>query len=308
MSRLEEIETFVAVAEAGGIGTGAERLGVAKSAVSRRLKDLEARLGVRLVNRTTRRLSLTETGRSYYERAVSLLADLEEADQAAAAVHGTLRGRMRVAAPLSFGTRHLAPAITEFLCQHVELTIDLDLNDRRVDLIDDGFDLAVRIGQLEDSTLIARKLFDVRSVVCASPDYLARHGTPKRPEDLAGHTGFVYTNSPERLAWGWTDADGERRSVQLQPGRLASNNGDLLTMAAEAGLGVSIQPSFLVCDAIEARRLVPLLTDVAWRPAACYAVYPPGRHLSAKVRALVDFLAARYAGTPHWEHCLSEVT
>jgi DNA-binding transcriptional LysR family regulator len=307
MDRFAEIETFVRVAETGGIGTAADRLGVAKSAVSRRLKDLEERLGVRLVNRTTRRLSLTETGRAYYERAITLLADLDEADQAAAAIHGTLTGRMRIAAPLSFGIRHLSAAISDFLCRHEALSIDLDLNDRQVDLVEDGFDLAVRIGVLEDSSLIARKLFDVRTVMCASPAYLERHGTPQRPEDLVDHAGFLYTNMPERRAWAWTTPDGEERTVQMTA-RLAANNGDLLLEAAEAGLGICIQPSFIAYRAIEDGRLVPVLPDVVWRRTACYAIYPPGRHLSAKVRALVDFLAARYAGTPYWDTCLEQGT
>lgn len=304
MSRFAEIETFVRVAETGGIGAAADRLGIAKSAVSRRLKDLEERLGVRLIHRTTRRFSLTETGRAYYERAVSLLNDLEEADQAAAAVHGTLRGRMRVAAPLSFGYLELASAIADFLDAHEELTIDIDLNDRLVDLVDDGFDLAVRIGVLEDSSLIARKLFDVRNVACASPDYLARHGEPKHPGDLVDHLGLHYTNAPERRAWAWIDEDGRERTVQVQA-RLAANNGDLLARAAAAGVGISLQPSFIVCRAIEEGRLMPILTRTAWRPSACYAVYPPGRHLSAKVRALVDFLAERYSNRLAWETCLA---
>lgn len=303
MDRLAEIETFVRVAETGGIGAAAERLGVAKSAVSRRLKELEERLGVRLVQRTTRRLSLTETGRAYYERAVSILANLEEADQAAAAIHGTLSGRMRIAAPLSFGIRHLGPAISDFLCQHDALSIELDLNDRRVDLVDDGFDLAIRIGVLEDSSLIARKLFDARNVLCASPAYLERHGEPQQPDELTGHTGFHYTNTPERRGWTWLDPAGREQSVQMQS-RLTANNGDILLEAAEAGLGVCLLPTFIAHGSVEAGRVVPILREIQWRRTACYAVYPPGRHLSAKVRALVDFLAARYAGTPYWDQCL----
>ncbi len=303
MDRLAEIETFVRVAEEGGIGAAAERMGVAKSAVSQRLKELEERLGVRLVARTTRRLSLTETGRAYYQRAVTILADIEEADQAAAAIHGTLSGRMRVAAPLSFGVTHLAPAVAEFLAQHERLAIDMDLNDRRVDLVDDGFDVAVRIGVLEDSSLIARKLFDSRNVLCASCDYLERRGTPETPEDLERHEGLLYTNVPGRLAWMWTDEEGRERSVDV-PTRLAANNGDMLMAAAKSGLGLCLQPSFIAYRSIEAGRVVPLMLRTRWRETACYAVYPPGRHLSAKVRAFVDFLARRYSAVPYWERCL----
>lgn len=303
IDRLVDLEAFVRVAETGGIGSAATRLGVAKSAVSRRLKNLEERLGVRLVNRTTRRLSLTETGRAYYQRAVVILRDLDEADQAAAAVHGTLRGTLRVAAPLSFGLRHLAPAVSEFLVRHESLSMELDLNDRRIDIVDEGFDIAVRIGVLEDSSLVARKLFDARNVLCASPDYLARHGTPERPEDLANHAGLVYASGAERRAWTWRHLDGGERTV-TPSARLLSNNGDMLVAAAEAGLGVFLLPSFIVHQSIEAGRLVPLLTAAGWTGVVAFAVYPPGRHLSAKVRAFVDFLAERFGGAPYWETCL----
>jgi len=303
IDRLADLEAFVRVADTGGIGSAATRLGVAKSAVSRRLKCLEERLGVTLVNRTTRRLSLTETGRAYYERAIVILGDIDEADQAAAAVHGTLRGSLRVAAPLSFGLRHLAPAISEFLHRHESLSMEMDLNDRRIDIVDEGFDIAVRIGVLEDSSLVARKLFNAGNVVFASPDYLARHGTPARPEDIANHAGLIYASRPERRAWTWRDPRGGERSVNPST-RLVSNNGDILLAAAEAGLGLCLLPSFIAFQSIEAGRLVPVLTTAGWTGAAGFAVYPPGRHLSVKVRAFVDFLAERFDGIPYWETCL----
>jgi DNA-binding transcriptional LysR family regulator len=300
MDRMAEIETFVQVAESGGIGAAAERLGVAKSAVSRRLKELEERLGVRLVNRTTRQLSLTDTGKSYYERAAQILADLEDADQTAAAVHGALSGRLKVAAPLSFGVRHLTPAVTSFLENHPELWIDLDLNDRRVDLVNEGFDIAVRIGQLEDSSLIARRLAPVRMAVCASPDYLEKHGTPRRPEELMEHTYLRYANVPERRVFSWIDEQGRERVVNPKA-RLVANNGNMLEAAAEAGLGVISQPTFLVYQAIRDGKLIPILTDVEWWQLGAYALYPPGRHLSAKVRAFVDHLATCFGDPPYWD-------
>lgn len=305
MGRLAEIEAFVRIVEAGGVGAAAERLDIAKSVVSRRLRDLEARLGVRLLQRTTRRISLTDTGRSYYERCVRILADLEEADQVAAQEHGTLRGRLRVAAPLSFGILHLGPAIREFLEENPDLSIELDLNDRRHDLVDEGFDLAVRIGTLEDSSLIARRLAPVRHVACASPDYVARHGEPERPEDLERHVSLRYTNVPDRRMWCWTDEEGREHSIAL-PSRLGANNGELLVEAAEAGLGVIIQPVFIVHKAIEEGRLEILLPHVRWREIGAYAVWPPGRQLSAKVRAFVDFLADRFGDPPYWERCLGQ--
>lgn len=302
MDRLAEIQAFVNIVEAEGIGAAARRMDVAKSAVSRRLKDLEERLGVRLVNRTTRRFSLTETGRGYYDRCARILADLEEADLAAADVHGTLRGKLRVGAPMSFGVRHLAPAVSDFVARHPMLTIDIDLNDRQVDLVDEGFDLVVRIGKLEDSSLIARKIAPARNICVASPDYLAAQGTPTHPMDLERHQGLRYSNVPERRFWEAMDADGNTFNPKV-PTRLAANNGDFLMRACEAGLGVLTNPIFIVEEGVRAGRLVPILSDYTWAEVAVHAVYPPGRHLSAKVRAFVDFLAGRFGDPPYWEAC-----
>jgi DNA-binding transcriptional LysR family regulator len=304
MDRMAEIQTFVQVAEAGGIGAAAERLGVAKSAVSRRLKDLEERLGVRLVNRTTRQLSLTDTGKSYYQRAAQIINDLDEADQEAAAVHGRLSGKLRLAAPVSFGVMHLAPAISSFLELHTDVWIDVDLDDRRVDLVDEGFDVAVRIGQLEDSSLIARRLAIVRNVMCASPDYLAAKGVPQRPEDLSRHAFLRYSNVPERRVLTWTDDHGQEHFVTPNV-RLAANNGEMIVAAGECGLGILSQPTFLVWKSIMEGRLVPILTHIDWWKLGAYALYPPGRHLSAKVRAFVDYLAGFYGEPPYWDACLS---
>lgn len=300
MSRLSEIQFFVQVAESGGIGVAADRLGVAKSAVSRRLKDLEGRLGVRLVNRTTRQLSLTEAGQSYYERVSRILADLEEADQNAAAVHGALTGRLKVAGPQSFGVQHLMPAITSFLDRNPGVSIEMDVNDRRVDLINEGFDLAVRIGELEDSSLIARRLAPVRNLVCASPSYIKSHGVPQHPNDLVNHTYLRYANVPERRIFSWFDETGREHAVTPKA-RLVANNGEILQSAAESGLGIISQPTFLIYRAVEQGRLVPILTHVEWWQLGAYAVYPPGRHLSAKVRVFVDHLASYFGDPPYWD-------
>lgn len=300
MDRMAEIQTFVHVAEAGGIGAAADRLGLAKSAVSRRLKDLEERLGVRLVNRTTRQLSLTDTGKTYYERATRILADLEDADQTAAAVHGALSGRLKIAGPQSFGVLHLLPAVTSFLETHPDVWIDLDVTDNRVDVVHEGFDVAVRIGQLEDSSLIARKLAPVRNIVCASPSYLEKHGTPEHPEDLMNHTYLRYSNVPERRIFSWIDEHGRERVVNPKA-RLMANNGEMLQAAAELGLGIISQPTFLIYRALEEGRLVPILPGIEWWQLGAYALYPPGRHLSAKVRAFVDHLAASFGDPPYWD-------
>ncbi len=302
MDRLEEMRTFVGVVEAGSITGAAERLEIAKSAVSRRLADLEERLSVQLLRRTTRRLDLTDTGRSFYERCLRILADVEEAELAVSQEHANLRGRLRVAVPLSFGLNHLGPAIDAFLRTHAGIEFDLDLNDRQVDLLAEGFDLAVRIAELEDSTLIARRLAPVRHVVCASPAYLAEHGTPHSPPDLAEHDCLIYANAPNPGLWAYTDPDGRKDSVQVRA-RLRANNGDCLRQAAEDGHGIVLEPSFILYRSIEEGKLLPILTDFQWPTIYAHSVYPRTRHLSRRVRAFVDFLAERFAGVPYWDRC-----
>jgi DNA-binding transcriptional LysR family regulator len=303
MDRLEEMQTFARLVEAGSISGAAERLSVGKSAVSRRLADLEERLGVQLFRRTTRRLDLTDTGRSFYERCLRILEDVEEAEAAVSEAHGTLRGRLRVAVPLSFGLNHLVPAFAQFMAEHPELMLDLDFNDRQVDLLAEGFDAAVRIAELGDSSLIARRLAPIRHLVCASPGYLARHGAPETPEALAEHPCLVYGNAPAPGLWACIDPSGARRSVRVRP-LLLANNGDCLREAAEAGLGIAMEPSFILYRAVEAGRLTPILTEYEWPRLAAHVVYPQTRHLSRRVRALVDFLAERFAGVPYWDRCV----
>jgi len=297
MDRFADLSMFVAVVDSGGISAAAERLGVAKSAVSRRLADLEGRLGAQLLRRTTRRLTLTDSGRAFHERAKNILADLEEAEQSVSQAHGALRGRLKVALPLAYGIRHVGPLITEFMALHPAVEFDLDFNDRRIDLMQEGFDLAIRVARLPDSSLIARRLAPVPSALCASPDYLARRGTPARAADLAGHAALVYSNLANPDTWNFVGPEGQPGSVKV-PVRLRANNGEFLTRAAIAGQGVILHPTFYLDEAIRAGQLVPLLTDHAWPQVNAYAVYPPTRHLSRRVRALVDFLAERLAGQP----------
>ena len=303
MDRFTALATFVCVADTGSISGAAERLEVAKSAVSRRLRDLETHLGVELLHRTTRHLALTPSGEAFYHRARRLLADLDEAEEAVTREHGELTGTLRVAAPLSFGLMHLQPAVAAFMTMHPGVEFDLDLDDRESDLVGEGFDLGLRLAQLPDSTLIARKLAPIRNVAVASPDYLARRGTPTHPADLADHDCLVYSNVPESRVWGYHDARGRWQSVRGRR-RLRVNNGDFLREAAIAGAGVAIEPTFIVHRAVADGRLVPILTDVAWPEIGAYAVYPQTRHLSARVRAFIDFLAERFAGDPYWDRHL----
>lgn len=300
MDRFETLRAFIAVAETGSFTAAADRLDLAKSAVSRRVAALEERLGAQLIRRTTRRLSLTDSGAAFYDRGVRLIADLEEAESAVAQEHGELRGQLRVALPLSFGLRHMSAPIAEFSKRHPRVDFDLDLNDRRVDLIEEGMDVAVRIGRLRDSTLIARKLFDARTVVAASPAYLEEHGTPARPEELERHHCLVYSNLPDPDRWGYVDTGGVRRYATVGV-KMRASSGDLICRAAAAGLGVVLQPTFIAHEAIDAGALVPILTDYGWPVTPGYAVYPPTRHLSFRVREFIDYLVDRFSGTPAWD-------
>ena len=300
MDKFEDIQAFIAVVDAGSFTAAAERLNSAKSAVSRRVSALEERLGVQLLRRTTRVLNVTDTGRSFYERGGRILADLEEAEAAVQQEHGELRGTLRVALPLSFGVRHMGGPIAAFGKLHPKLEFDLDLNDRRVDLIEDNIDVAIRIGQLADSSLIARRLFDVRAVVCASPHYLHEHGIPATPQDLRDHRCLVYANLAEPNRWSYEDGDGKRQTVAVNAFMMASS-GDFLGNAAAHGMGVIIQPTFIASDAIRRGNLVPVLTEYKWPMTPAYAIYPPTRHLSLRVRAFIDFLAEKFAGTPQWD-------
>lgn len=300
MDRFDELQVFVAVVETGSFTAAADRLDIAKSAVSRRVSALEERLGVQLLRRSTRRLNLTDTGQSFYEHSARILADLDEAEAAATQEHGELRGTLRVALPLSFGVRHMSEPIARFSLLHPRVSFDLDLNDRRVDLVAEGADLAVRIGRLADSTLIARRLFEARTIVCASPAYLERRGTPATPEDLVDHDCLVYGNLSDPTRWVCTDGEGFRHTVDVHVSMSASS-GDFLSAAAAEGLGIALQPTFIAGEAIGRGELVPILNEYAWPVSPAYAVYPPTRHLSYRVREFIDFLAAHFAGMPAWD-------
>lgn len=295
MDRLHAMTVFAKVVEQGSFARAAERLGISTSACSRQVAELEAHLGTRLLQRTTRRLSLTESGREYYERCVQLLADLEEAEQAAAESAARLRGTIRLTTAIHFGIRHVAPAIVAFREQHPGVRFDVSLSDRVVDLVEEGYDLAVRIGSTGGENVVARKLGEARLVACASPAYLAARGAPKRPEDLARHECLTYEYLPVRGLWPFRDRDGRDRSVRVS-GPLRSNNGELLAAAAVAGAGIVLEPEFIVGAELKAGRLVPVLGAYAAPAIPIYAVYPSRRYLGTKVRAFADFLARRFEG------------
>jgi len=305
MNRIMDLQTFVAVVETGTFTAAADRLEVAKSAVSRRIAALEARLGVQLFARTTRRLSLTESGQGFYEHCVRILADLEEAESAVMQAHGELRGHLRVALPVSFGLGHMSAPIAEFSRRHPQVEFDLDLNDRRVDLLEEGIDVALRIGRLQDSSLIARPLFQAATVVCAAPEYLERNGVPRTLADLSERVGLVYSNLRDPDRWVCRDREGNKLEVRVPVG-MTANSGDFLCAAAAAGLGVTIQPTFIAYQSIKRGELVRILTDYQWPSTPAYAVYPPTRHLSYRVRAFIDFLVDYFSGVPYWDALLAE--
>jgi DNA-binding transcriptional LysR family regulator len=300
MHRFEDLRAFVAVVEAGSFTAAADRLGIAKSATSRRIASLEGRLGVQLLQRTTRRLNLTDTGRSFYERSARILADLDEAEAAVHQEHGELRGKLRIAMPLSFSISHMCKPIAEFTRTYPKVIFDLDLNDRRVDLVQEGMDLALRIGHLSDSSLIARSLFDSHTVVCASPTYLAEHGEPKTVEDLSEHHCLVYGNMSDPTRWVGRDKEGIEHRVEVRA-TLSASSGDFLSQLAASGRGIVIQPTFIAGALIRRGELKPLLTDYQWPSVPAYAVYPPTRHLSFRVRTFIDFLVDYFSGTPSWD-------
>jgi DNA-binding transcriptional LysR family regulator len=302
MNRLLEMEIFATVADAGSISAAADRLDMAKSAVSKRLADLETRLGVSLMTRTTRRLSLTDTGAEFNKRCTTILAEVSAAEASVTAADAELSGPIRIAAPLSFGLQHLGPALLKFMQQHPAINVTMDFNDRQIDLVAEGVDLGIRIAKLGDSTLVARKLAPVRQLVCASPAYWAANGRPKKPADLKDHLALRYTLAAQRN-WTYTAADGTRGSVTV-PTRHAANNGAFLRDAAVAGLALVRLPAFIVHEQTSAGELEPVLLNYRWNDLHAWAVYPQTRRLPARVRVLIDYLTEVFGETPYWEACL----
>jgi DNA-binding transcriptional LysR family regulator len=298
MDRFHAITAFAKVVETGSFARAAERLGVSVSSVSRHVTELEAHLNARLLNRTTRRLSLTETGRGFHERCVQLLADLAEAEESAGAGAVTPRGTLRISCAVTFGTRYLASAVGAFMARHPAMRFNVELSDRIVDLVDEGFDAAVRIGAIGGQNLIGRKVGVTQLVCCASAAYLARFGEPKTPEDLARHACLLYEYAPQRDLWTFTDATGRERKVRVA-GPVHSNNGSFAQALALEGIGIAFEPDFIVGDDVRSGRLLPILRGFAPPATGIHVVYASRRHLSAKVRAFAEFLAERFAH-PEW--------
>jgi|JI6StandDraft_1071083.scaffolds.fasta_scaffold161195_1 DNA-binding transcriptional LysR family regulator len=296
MDKFQEMRVFAGVVDAGSFVGAADALGMSKAAVSRHVSDLEQRLGVRLMQRTTRKLSLTQEGEVFLARCRDILASIEESEAELSTRAASASGLLKVSVPVSFATKHLAPLWSDFLAAHPRLTLDVHLADRVVDLVDEGFDLAVRIARLPDSSLVSRKLAATRLVLCAAPSYLRRRGTPMHPDDLAAHDVIGYSLLSTPGQWLLQGPDGPV-TVKTRP-RLWTNNGDTSVAAAVRGAGIDLQPTFLISDELADGRLVQVLP--AWQAVelGIYAVYPSRKFVLPKVRALVNFLAASFADAP----------
>jgi DNA-binding transcriptional LysR family regulator len=297
MDRIEEIRGFAAVADARSFSQAARRLGISAAQISKLVAKLEDRLGARLLNRTTRDVSLTDTGRAYLAGARELLDAFDSLESSVSDTAGP-RGLLRLSVPVSFGAAEIGPALLDFAAAHREIGLDVSFSDRAVNLVEEGFDAAVRIGNLSDSSLVARRLAAARIVTCASPAYLARHGTPLAPDDLTGREFIIDLNvrDPFMREFG----RGARRRTIRVDGRLRFSSAQACLAAARAGFGIARAPAFAAADDLRLGRLWSLLAEFEPEPVPIHVVYPQTRHLAAKVRAFIDFLAQRFAGEPEW--------
>jgi DNA-binding transcriptional LysR family regulator len=299
MDKLDAMNAFAKVVALGSYAEAGRALGLTRSAVSKAVMELEQLLGARLLDRTTRRVSATEAGLAYYESCVDILARVEETETQVSRLHDEPKGVLKVNAPVSFGVLHLGPLIAAFMAHYPDLKIELTLNDRFIDPIEEGVDVTIRIGILSDSSLIARRLAPARRVLVAAPEYLDGHGTPRTPDDLMHHRCLNYGHSTTLQRWQLTQGD-----QTINPAInsvLCSNNGDVLRAAALAGQGISQLPTFLVGPDIKAQRLRIVLPDSPPTELGIFALYAPNRYLAAKTRLLIDFLASRFGAQPGWD-------
>lgn len=297
MDKFQEMRVFAAVVEAGSFVGASDALDMSKPAVSRYVADLEARLGVRLLHRTTRKLSLTPEGEVFYTRCRQLLSNIEEAEAEITSRSGEATGQLKVSVPVSFGLLHLAPLWAEFMARHPKVTLDLTLSDRMVDLVEEGFDLAVRIARLPSSSLISRKLSSTRMILCASPKYLKRHGTPSHPSELARHTIAAYSLLSMGEVWEFDGPQG-RVAIKVDP-RMRTNSGDTCRAVALRHEALVIQPSFLVGEDIRSGALLEILPEFRSMEMGIYAMYPTRKHVLPKVRLLIDYLVEAFK-VPRW--------
>ena len=293
------MRVFTAVVDAGSFARAAEKLELSRGMTSRYVAQVEAHLGVRLLNRTTRRLSLTEAGNDYYQRATQVLALVEEAEQAASHEAAEPRGTLRINASVAFGARHMGGLIGAYLRRHPQVRVDLTLNDRIVDLVEEGFDVAVRIARRIDPGLVARRIAPARTIACASPAYLRQSGAPKTPADLVRHNCLTYAYAGAQNEWRFTR--GKREQTVKVGGTLHANNGDILSRAAADGLGVTVQPTFLIDGLLREKKLMRVLEGWEADSLTIFAVYPSRQFLPAKVRSFIDFMLEHFGDEPFWD-------
>lgn len=304
MDKLTSMQAYLQVARLSSFSAAAEAMGLSKAMVSRHISQLENELGVQLINRTTRHLSLTEVGIAYRDRAREILNDIEETELAVSSLSSEPRGTLRIMAPTSFGSFHLTRAIADYRRIYRHVSIDLILTERTPDLVEEGLDMAIRIGSLDDSSMVARKLAESRSVVCAAPEYLENHGTPREPAELVNHNCLIYT--PRHPAEQWQFQSGDEVFDIAVRGDIRSNVVDALRIAAIRGCGLAQLPAYAVGLDVRADRLRAVLEDYAPPARSIHAVYLHRRHLSAKVRTFVDFLVRRFQPVPYWEQWTRE--
>lgn len=301
MDRLTEMEAFAKVVDSGGFTDAAKKMGLSKSAISKHVSALEARLGARLLNRTTRRVSPTEIGLAYYDKAKRVLVDAIEADAMVSSMQTAPRGSIRLAVSPDFGGNHLSTALGSFLGKYPEVSVDMVLSNRNLDPIADGYDLVIRVGQQQDSSIMAKKLASTKMKILGSPAYFEEHGIPKRIDDLNHHKLLHYSNQPSGSVWRLQSPTGEQRAVRAS-GNLTANDGNSLLQASEAGLGIAFLPCFLYHKTLEKGGLISVLDDLPEQSQDIYAMYPHGQYTQPKLRAFLDFLAEHFKsrGMEQW--------
>jgi DNA-binding transcriptional LysR family regulator len=307
MDSLSDISVFVHVVDVGSFTGASQNLGLSKSAVSKYITRLECRLGVRLLNRTTRKLSLTEAGRGFYERSRHILKEIDEAEAEVSRLQASPRGTLRINAPMSFGILHIAPALQEFSTQFPQVSINMNLDDQKLDVIEEGFDVSVRIAELPDSSLVAKRLGPCRHVVVASPTYLKINGTPTSPNDLVKHQILIYSHQESTRLWHFRAPNNQIISIAVE-GLVQINSSLAIREALLGGLGITRIPTFVVGQDIQNKRLLPILVDYQTLELSIYLVYPERRHLSPKVRAFVDFMSTRISDEPYWDRKTLEIS
>ncbi|MBH0064162.1 LysR family transcriptional regulator [Psychrobacter sp. SZ93C1] len=301
MGQLEDMAMFVRIVEAGSITKAAEQLNIAKSAVSRRLKELETRLGSQLISRTTRQSNLTQAGEQYYQKVSNILNEVDALNEASSGAPTRIEGTLKMTAPLSFGLLHLKDIIDEYANQHPNLNFELDFSDRHTDLVEEGFELAIRIGEMQDSSYQAKRLSLIRHTLCASPEYLDKMGTPKTVEDLVDHEFLQYSlNKSNTMEL--TDKQGKKHQVDVNS-KIKINNGDFLRDMAVKGHGITSLPTFITYQTVASGELVPILQQYQLPMLTAYAVYPKNRFLSQRCRYFIDFIAERFGDNPYWDEC-----